>query len=491
MQIDATAADRALKAKERAQQGLGSDSEGPEPRYDNNFSRTASELSFTDEALPTGRASGQSGDESSEAAFSTRREGFSRPPASRERSSFKKVEVPPAADWTELLRSEKNGPGSVAKLVRTASNVSAQRAPRVPKQGASGPADPAPPSRTQLPKTDGKVSEGKPSSTVLPAESSSGSVVTAPGKPLSASEDEVLSKRSVGQQLSGEGATVGNEDMIAASGGVNRRIVSVKEPLEGAVTQHPVSTSHTSESVHTDDADEAKAGGAKVKVEHEGAMVRINSGLETVIPTSDSEEESVAATEGRRSSGSGDEKGALAGGETEGRTELVSESVQETSSAIEGDEVTTGSGEAAATLENENFEETTQPSTDFADTVKASSAPPEDVANEPSPNPLLEEAPEASKQESSGEEKKTASHQRNFSMREYLGQDLSVKEVETEGVDSDADSESGTDEETDSDSDDSEDERAAELQRQKEEVSAGLQTLLANKIGRPWFWYCE
>lgn len=330
MQIDATAADRAQRAKEQSQQGLDSDTEGAEPHYHNNFSRTASELSFTEDAAATGRTYGQSGDESSEAAPSGRREGFSRPPASRERSSFKKVEAPPAADWTELLRSEKIVPGSGAKLVRTASNVSAQapRAPRVPKQGGSGPVESTPSLGVHLFKSDGKVSEEKPRSTSLPAESSSGSVVTAPGKPLPASKDEALSKRRNERQLSGEGAIASMGDTITGSGVVNGQAEDVKGQHEGPVTEQPLSVSSSSEPVRTADADEPGAGESTLEIEQERGMVRNASGLEAVIPTSDSEEESVAAVEGRRSSGSGDEKGGVAGGETEGQAGPLSDSLQ-------------------------------------------------------------------------------------------------------------------------------------------------------------------
>ncbi|GAQ86464.1 Golgi integral membrane protein [Klebsormidium nitens] len=477
-QIDATAADRALKAKERLQQGLGSDTEGAEPRYNNDFSRTVSDLSFTDEGPATGRTSGHSGDESSEAAFSARREGFSRAPQSRERSSFKKVEAPPAADWTELLRSDKNGPGSGAKLVRTASNVSAQapRASRVPNRGGSGPVDSAPQLQMPLPKTDGKVSEGKTGSMVLPAESSSGSVVTAPGKFPSALEDEALSIRSNDRRPSDEGATANKGEMGTAPGGVNGQADCVKGRHEGAVMDQPESISSSLEPVHTVDADEPGTSELKQETEQQRGIVRNGSGLEAVIPTSDSEEESVAAVEGRRSSGSGDEKGGVSGGETEGQLGTVSESVQQPPSAVEGGESAAGLAVAATTPETSNSEETNQSSAvraereGFPTPIEASSARTVSAARESLPIPPEEEMPGPSKPESSTKEKKAGSHQRNFSMREYLGQDLSVKEIETEGVDTDADSESGTDEETDSDSDDSEDERAAELQRQKEEA---------------------
>lgn len=467
------------------QLGLSSDTEGTESRFGNHFSRTASELSFTDEGVAGGRTPAESGDESSEAGPFMKHIN-PRPTVSRERNSIKKG-GPGATDWTELLRGEKDRPGDGMKLLRTASNVGPApvRFTRVPKQGSL-------PSGTTLPqpapskKTAGSLSqETEKESKVLAAESSSASAVTAPGKPGELSgvnEDEVVSKRSSIRGSDGK-MTAREEQGVpesAVSKGADGQAVA-----QGILSQVSAGTDNQAEPIRADSGNAPESHLAKSTAYQKRGIVRSNSGVEAVIPTSDSEEGTTIV-----SSESESENQGSGGGRPEAQGEPVSEAVGETevqqsrsnfsSPAFEesqaGNQLKPPSkdignlAERGASLHSSTtgpipavsgltIEPDRESGTELGGATEATGSKPQQVTESKPHEAIIETIKE-----------KGGLSARDFSMREYNGQDLSVKEVETEGVDSDMQgSESGTDEETDSDTDDSEDERA-EMQKQKEEV---------------------
>jgi hypothetical protein len=472
LQIDATAADRAQKAKERVQLGLSSDTEGTESRFGNHFSRTASELSFTDEGEAGGRTPAESGDESSEAGPFMKHINL-RPTVSRERNLVKKG-GPGATDWTELLRGEKDRPGDGMKLLRTASNVGPApvRFPRVPKQGSL-------PSSTTLPqpaaskKIAGSLSQGtEEESKVVAAESSTASAVTAPEKLLGVNDDEVVSKRS---------SVRGSDEKVTAR---EQQEVPDCEVLkgpdgqavaQGILSQDSARTDNRAEPIRAESGIAAESHLAKSTAYQKRGIVRNNSGVEAVIPTSDSEEDTTIV-----SSESENENQDSGGGRPEGQGGPVSEAVGETEvqqsksdfSAPGFEESQAGSHSEPPRKDNESPAgrgASLQSSTaELTPAVSGLTTEPDKECGTELGGALRESKPQEAAAEMAKE--KGGLSARDFSMREYNGQDLSVKEVETEGVDSDVQgSESGTDEETDSDTDDSEDERV-EMQRQKEEV---------------------